>query len=531
MPATFPCPNPTCTHAYSPAELQSASSVTCPKCGFVLKGSAPAKTPTAPPKPAVSKPAVPAVKQATPVVKQAKPVTGQASPTAKVAMAMPVPVKSAPKPPTKPVAVDVELIHDQEPDVELEAPPPSFPDDGPLIRTPSNRRPGSRGKKALLVGFALILSFSLIVVAGWFLYDLFLRPDGPRLGGGGSGGTDRVTTGLARSLRGKDEEVFKVTMPPRDWKFDNELRTRLNASAAFRHKEQDLWFAIVVKDYDTLRPRESDMIRTGVERLESLFGEAMELDTRTEPASIGKLPGQRLKFKGQLNAVSWWGECYLFFNNGFGYWFLTASPDLEVAQQLAGEMFREDGRFGLLSERKGWREQPPPTTKYAGGGGTYTLTTPEGVWSKHNAKNEDEKGDLFLKGTYPQDKDNSKSASLLVVTMDKQDDLKEAMKLAKTYLEDRKKEENPGYKLAPYAEGKDAMNEAGVAEDVGNVRGRVLDLQVTLSDEPVRYWLIAVGNDAENAYIFRFECQWRHRQLWRQEFIDLLRTLKIKKAE
>ncbi len=518
----LPCPNPTCTHSFSPAQLQSAASVKCPKCGFVLKGSVPAKAPTPPPKPVAPQIKAAPVAMAKPVT----PVSGQ--PPAKIAMAMPVPPKPAPQLKARP-AIDVELLPDLEPDVELdEPPPPAFDDDGPLIRTSKHRR-GSRGRKLLVVGFAILMSSSLIVVAGWFLYDLFLRPDGPLRGGAAS--NDRVTTGLARSARGKDEEVFKLTLPPKDWKFDNETRTRLGASAAFRHKEQDVWFALVVKDYDTLRPRESDMIRVGVEKLETLYGEAMELDTRTEPASIGKTPGQRLKFKGQMNAVSWWGECYLFFHNGFGYWFLIASPDLEIAQQHAGEMFREDGRFALLTERKGWREQPPPTTKYASGSGAFSLTTPEGVWSKHSAKNEDEKGDLFLKGTYPQDKDNSKSASLLVVAMDKQDDLKEAMKLAKTYLEDRKKEENPGYKLAPYAEGKDAMNEAGVAEDVGNVRGRVLDLQVTLSDEPVRYWLIAVGNDAENAYVYRFECQWRHRQLWRQEFIDLLRTLKIKKAE
>ncbi len=522
MPATFPCPNPSCIFAFNPADLQSAASVTCPKCGFRLNGSAAAKPP---PKPAAApKPAAP--------MATATAVTGQAAPGVKVALALPVPAKPAPapKPSAKPLAVDVELLGDHAADVELTgAPAPADLDDGPLIRA-SNRRTGSRGEKALLVGFALLMSMSLIVVAGWFLYDMFLRPDGP-IRGGGAGGSDRVTTGLARSTRGKDEEVFKVSLAPKDWKFDNELRARLNASAVFRHNVQDLWFAIVVKDYDTLRPRESDMIRTGVERLEALFGEAMELDARTEPCSIGKLPGQRLKFKGQMNAVSWWGECTLFFNNGFGYWFLTASPDLEIAQQLAGEMFREDGRFALLSERKGWREQPAPTTKHASGAGTYHLTTPEGVWTKHNAKNEDEKGDLFLKGTYPQDKDNSKSASLLVVTMDKQEDLKEAIKLARTYLEDRKKEENPNYKLAPYGEGKDAMNEAGVVDDVGNGRGRLLDLQVTLADEPVRYWLIAVANDADNAYVFRFECQWRHRQLWRQEFLDVLRTLKIKKAD
>ena len=49
------------------------------------------------------------------------------------------------------------------------------------------------------------------------------------------------------------------------------------------------------------------------------------------------------------------------------------------------------------------------------------------------------------------------------------------------------------------------------------------------NDEPKRYFLLAVINDPGIAYVVLCECTWESRQIWRQEFLDLLRSLTVKK--
>src|SRR5437762_3260525 len=90
MANTIPCPNPTCPHDFRQAELQTASAVQCPKCGFRMHGRGPAQA-----TPAASKPIVPAKPAASP----AKPIAASKPASATLA------VKAAPTTfPAKPVA-------------------------------------------------------------------------------------------------------------------------------------------------------------------------------------------------------------------------------------------------------------------------------------------------------------------------------------------------------------------------------------------------------------------------------------------
>src|SRR4051812_28756963 len=113
MPNQLPCPNPACSHVFSLAEVQRASSLSCPRCGqvFLLRAAsaAPAaqppaaSVPPAKPKPVAAQAATP--KQPVPV---AKPVAPPLKPTPQQPAATPrgqanVPV-AKPVPPLQPIS-------------------------------------------------------------------------------------------------------------------------------------------------------------------------------------------------------------------------------------------------------------------------------------------------------------------------------------------------------------------------------------------------------------------------------------------
>jgi hypothetical protein len=225
----------------------------------------------------------------------------------------------------------------------------------------------------------------------------------------------------------------------------------------------------------------------------------------------------------------------MFFKTGFAYWFFVASPDLHLAREWATTLQQEDVFSLQVVDRRGWREQPPPTERFASSNGSFTLTLPEGVWEKNDARNEDERGLLLLLGRYKREKDNRKNATVLVYTIDRQGDLKEAMKAARTDLETKKKEENTNYQLVSageVAEENKGQSEVGESENIGNRPGRVADLSLKIGDDVKRYVFLGVVNEADACYVFRCDCTWESRQIWRKDFLELLHTFQlVKKGE
>jgi hypothetical protein len=185
-------------------------------------------------------------------------------------------------------------------------------------------------------------------------------------------------------------------------------------------------------------------------------------------------------------------------------------------------------------ERRGWREQPPPTETFTAVTGKFTVTCPEGVWEKQDAKGDDERGALMLYGRYKKEKDNRKSANFFVFTIDHQKDLKEAMQTAREEVEKMKKEENSNYKLVSASE-RDANVEgqsaAGESENIGDRPGRMADLCLKIGEDAKRYVLLGVVNERDVCYVFRCDCTWDSRQIWRQDFLELLHMFKLKKGE
>jgi hypothetical protein len=220
----------------------------------------------------------------------------------------------------------------------------------------------------------------------------------------------------------------------------------------------------------------------------------------------------------------------MFAHHGFGYWVFAGGPSIDDVHGIYAELRKDDTGFSLVTDRKGWREQPLKTETFTSSDGLVSLSAPEGVWQKSvPANSEFESGTLLLLGLFLKEKDNTKNAHLQAFALDKQPDLKESMKQARDYLEKHRKEQNSGYKveLSPDAAG---QSELGVVDDVGNRKGRIVELMLSLNDSPARYYLVAVVSGAEQDSVLLCECNWKSRQIWRQDFLELFKTFKAKGA-
>jgi hypothetical protein len=552
MANMIPCPNPVCTHQFSQAELQAAAQLACPKCGFRMQGRGPEQPKPAAPNPVASKSAAPAAQPvAAPkavAVAQAKPV---AAATAVVAQPAPAKVmqatasKPAPSPPLAAPIVAAPVSNGK----TSPAPAAKADDDGgsaadgtffnpadlqvdagPLVHTARVKHPFNWPRffiTLFIVGFAVcvvVAAFGGLIVAIGLdrLRDLASgRPDGD------------THIGKLRAGKGESEAIYKLVLPRREWAPDNEIRHRFDAHAAFKSIDYEgCWFALVVKDYGMHKPRDPEMLRFAVAKLDHHFADGLELGAKTEPGKFGELPSLRLQFRGDLKSARWNGECHMFFNNGIAYWLFLASPEKSVVEFFADELPAK--HVFVVSDRRGWREQPAPTETFISAGGKFDVTALKGAWSAGDPKLVDEKYEMLLSGRYLIEKNNSKNAIITVFTVEKQADLAAAMKAARAYIEKKAEEDNALAKVNHAAEVTPGQSsDLGEQKEIGNRFGRIIDLKEQLKDEDKarRYYLLAVVNEPDATYAFKCECAWEARAIWRQEFFDVLKTFRVRKAE
>ena len=374
---------------------------------------------------------------------------------------------------------------------------------------------GALGASACLV--SAITVFVLVQFRGEALHK-----QGPRLSGYLS------INGKVRTIKGAEEQAYELRLFRNAWDPDRDLKTTFGATGAWRKDE--LWLALVVKDYGTQKPRDAELLQQAIEKLDARFGESLELGAKPEPVDFAGTRGQRLSFKGQVGVVVSWGECTMLAHHGFAYWVFVGGPTLEDVRTYEAELAQEKTGLALVTERKGWREQPPKTETFNSADRLVSVTAAEGVWEKSEPANaEFETGTLLLFGRYLKEKDNTKNAHLQVFTLEKQPDLKEAMKQTRDYLEKHRKEQNSGYKLEPDPDA--GQSEFGIVEDIGNRKGRVADLLLTLNDSRVRYYMVAVISEPEHVTVVLCDCTWKSRQIWRQDFLDLFKTFRAKAKE
>jgi len=408
------------------------------------------------------------------------------------------------------------------PDVEADA--------GALVRTAARPKRGFNWVRALIVLFVLGFAGCVVIVVGVLIFmgfGLNFTKDG---GGPSTDVRGNIYVGQIRASKSGNEKIYKLALLKEEWEVDRDVASRFDAHAAWKHKQYDFWFAVVVQDFGVLKPRDAEMLRIGIDKLETFYGDALEMGKKAEPAKIKDLPAQKIQFKGQIKAANWLGECYMFFNNGIAYWLYIASPDWNTVEFFADELPKKN--FFIESERRGWREQPPPMETYASGNAKLTVNVLKGVWEKlPNAKDVDENGTLYLSGKYLREKDNRKNASMLVITLKKEDDLKATMKAAREYLDAKVKNDNENYKIALAAEVSAGQTDGGAQENIGNRPGRLVDLKRQFNDEVQRYYLLAVVNEADSSYAILCDCTWDSRQIWRQDFLDVIRSMNFKKAD
>ncbi len=395
---------------------------------------------------------------------------------------------------------------------------------GTLVRTGTTKKKFN-WMRLLIILFALGFAACIVIaVVGGLL--VWLLPGFQGVRDVFSSDSDSYI-GKIRNSKNESEKVYKLVLARKEWLVDSEIARRFDAHAAWKSVDCDFWFALCVKDYGMHKPRDAEMLRLGIDKLEAYFGTDMELDANAQAVTFGALPAQKLRFRGVVKEANWLGDCFVFFNNGIAYWLFIASPDKDVIDRFAGEL--PDKHFFVLSDRRGWREQPPPVQSFASAEDKLEMSAPKGVWEKSNdPKSEDANAILMLAGTYRKEKDNRKNALLVVFTMEKKDDLKAALKAARENLELREKEKNERAKIMHATE--DGQTESGTEGEVGNRRGHTIDLKLQIGDEPEpqRYYLLSVVNEPDVCYAILCECSWKSRPIWRQDFLDVLRTLRLK---
>ena len=102
----------------------------------------------------------------------------------------------------------------------------------------------------------------------------------------------RLIIGNARNLKNAEEKAFKVTLPGKGWIVDNEIRQRLGAITALKSTDKDGWFTVAVRDYGLTRPREAELLATGIDKLEQCFEGNLELAEKARDQTVLGLPEQ-----------------------------------------------------------------------------------------------------------------------------------------------------------------------------------------------------------------------------------------------
>ncbi len=333
--------------------------------------------------------------------------------------------------------------------------------------------------------------------------------------------------GLFQSLKGGEELAFVVTAPKDEWKKEALIRSRLAATLAMSRTGPDAFFAVCLKDYGVHKARDAEMLREGIKRLDSLFsdgsgGSTLELAAKAVPAQLDGKTAKRMEFRGQFNTVFWRGDLYMLAYHGIAYWVIIASPSIDDARHEMKNLL-DSKYFAIQTKRLGWTEQPIKLDLFKGA--RVQMHAFPGVWEQFKARDEDERADLVLVGRY-KEKDNRKNATVLALNLEPQPGLKEGVKAAAEDLEKKKQSELEGASIQPAEEKTDPLNDPGPAVEIGNRRGKIVEFRVVADDMPKRYVLLAVIVEDDRLLVIRCEAIWEHRQIWRQEFLDLLQTLR-----
>lgn len=478
----FPCPNPTCTHAFSPEAVKGASSLVCPKCGTVFQfASSPgaAVRPSAPPPP----PAPAAVPIAQPVAQPDVP-------------------RAAPVGARNPASFNFNST----PEMVVPRPP---------------RRAGKRGKRrgaGWLLGVAAGVVGLVLAVWGGLWLRYFLKTHA----------NDEGSTRAASAYNAR------FALPGKPWMRDKDIQMRLHVHIGMKSSQDDSGLGLVFKDYKTRRPGDAEMLDDALSKLRSYFrGLEWELKSNDEQARLAGHSAQVVEFQGvDSQDVTMNGECHMMAFRGYGYWFFTWAPlgELESNRRaIHGEWARLRRRLELLDGRKGWTEKPRETEKIAGKKASYRIAYVKDLWTREPAEDYDAQADLVLKGHEPDPKRKplaGQDATVQVLVLPKQADLKAAAAAARAYVKQRERKLYEQTTLEPLRN-KKGIEIDGPA-DIGTEHLYLSKLRMKNTSDLERYVLLAVVNRPRGVVALLGDCSWERRDFWDQEFMALLKTFKVR---
>jgi hypothetical protein len=543
MPAGFPCPNPTCSHVFSPESIKGAASLKCPRCGTIFQFRTEAAprpaVPPPPPRPASPPrakavpppppPPVPAARapQAMPA-RPVPPVPPAAQPVARVAPPVAVPVP----PPRMPVALPV-------PGTAYSGPPApdpalDFSSESNLTVSPPSlltRRPRNPWRLPLVLLIALVLTGG--GVAGLVVLLNHLQSGSQSEGGGNA----------------FDEHNFSLRIPESPWKRDEGLEVDLKCLLAFsaRDSEPARFMAIAIKDYEKRFPGKGVLLDEALYRLRGFFVDGGQsalqwqpkapatLDDLTPKGTLGKEPALVLEFEATRDSVPYIGEVHITEYRGRVYWFFAFSTggfqDREARQE---EWSQLRSRLAFLKQRQGWTPQERPHEPFKGTG--YRLAYATGVWKrKEEPDRYDPKAELVLEGHDPkEDREGGlsragKAALLQVVLLPAVADLKAAGEAARKHFVERQVELlGPGAEAPTFTvtERQGAKQEKASA-DIGKAKGYLSRNELKVPNGSLDRFVVVAAVPRDNQLVAIYgECEWERRDYWEQEILMLLEKFK-----
>jgi hypothetical protein len=321
---------------------------------------------------------------------------------------------------------------------------------------------------------------------------------------------------------------YSFRQPESPWKTDEMIQRALKANVVVSRGDPPAHLAIIVKDIKSKPMREGEMIEEADQRLKGYFhGLQWERHDDEEVAGHKAL---RIVFQGEVDEVPVSGECHMLSRQGFVYWIVAWMPAAEedVAVQLVAQWRKARAGFGFLNQREGFTEKVPRQIAVSGTKLGYGLHYTEGLWERRSASDYDANADLAFLGRDRDDpKDAAKMATVLVLVLPPQADLKTAAAEARTYVEQRLKADQKTM-VIDVIKDKDGKAEDKDAK-VGKAPGHILKLHANIPGSPWEHFiLLAVVERPDGVLALQCECPIERRTLWETDFNQLLATFETK---
>jgi hypothetical protein len=323
--------------------------------------------------------------------------------------------------------------------------------------------------------------------------------------------------------------VAAFTPPSTAWKPDPRAGNEFNATLGMRRDNPPAFLAIFLKSYKDRNPRDAKLVEEALHLLQKKFKAGVEFQPDA-PDHLGEAQVQHLSFQGEVNGDFYSGECSMVAHKGIGVWLFTWTPGTidqrEKSPTLKAEL--ADAYKGLaLKDRPGWKGDHPVRHIFPGRKVTYSLEDTDGVWQRKRAEDFDVDADLALQAFDRESPLAIKTAEVLVFVLPAPADGR-VVEVAQAWLEKYHKKD---YEQSVSERVPTKSGERVWSDHVGAAEGKVLKYHVRNTETRERLVVVGIVPRGERYILIHGECDWRFRDLWETDFVQLLNSFKLKTAE